>query len=118
VAKAINRRLARRGSVFADRYHARALNTPREVRHALRYVLLNALKHERGAERIPAGFVDSCSSAPWFEGWRRPSALAFMAGRRPREGDAPVVGARTWLLRAGWRRAGAIDVDDVIGSGA
>ena len=48
VAKAINRRLARRGRVFADRYHARALRSPREVRHALRYVLLNAQRHGVG----------------------------------------------------------------------
>jgi len=41
IARAINRRLQRRGKVFADRYHARALKTPRAVRWALRYVLLN-----------------------------------------------------------------------------
>jgi REP element-mobilizing transposase RayT len=115
VAKAVNRRLGRRGSVFADRYHARALKTPREVRHALRYVLLNARKHERDSSRIPAGFVDPCSSAPWFDGWRRPSELAFVAGVSPRSLDPPVISARTWLLRVGWRRAGPIDVDDLIG---
>jgi hypothetical protein len=39
VAKAINRTLARHGTVWADRYHARTLRTPREVRNALVYVL-------------------------------------------------------------------------------
>jgi REP element-mobilizing transposase RayT len=112
VAKAVNRRLGRRGSVFADRYHSRALKTPREVRHALRYVLLNARKHERGGAAIIAGHVDPCSSAPWFDGWQRPRELAFVAGASPRDRDSPVVAARTWLLRTGWRRAGAIDVDD------
>src|SRR6266550_893746 len=37
----VNAALGRRGSVFSDRYHARALGTPREVRNAIRYVLLN-----------------------------------------------------------------------------
>jgi REP element-mobilizing transposase RayT len=110
VAKAVNRRLGRRGSVFADRYHARALKTPREARLALRYVLLNARKHERGHRRIPAGFVDGCSSAPWFDGWSRPRELAFVTSARVRE--SPVVAPRTWLLRVGFKRAGPLDLDD------
>lgn len=47
LALAVNRLLERKGRLFADRYHARALKTPREVRFALRYVLLNARKHAR-----------------------------------------------------------------------
>jgi len=35
VARAVNRALGRRGRVWGDRYHARALTTPREVRHCL-----------------------------------------------------------------------------------
>jgi REP element-mobilizing transposase RayT len=111
VAKAINRHLQRRGKVFSDRYHARALRTPREVRWALRYVLLNARKHERDASAVPAGFIDSCSSAPWFEGWSRPRVLCFGATLRDLQ-EPPVVTPRTWLLRAGFKRAGPIDVDD------
>ena len=49
LARAVNRACGRRGPVFADRYHARALKTPRSVRFALRYVLLNAHKHGTGA---------------------------------------------------------------------
>jgi len=44
VAKATNRALCRRGRVWADRYHVRALTTPREVRHALVYVLQNFIR--------------------------------------------------------------------------
>jgi putative transposase len=81
VAKVVNRRLGRSGRVFADRYHARALTTPREARWALRYVLSNARKHGRG---IPSGFVD--------------------AARRPR-GSGAGRGHRLWhLLHA--RRTG------------
>jgi putative transposase len=77
VARAINRRLQRRGKVFADRYHARALKTPRAARWALRYVLLNVRKHEPRA--VPFGFVDGCSSAAWFNGFARPAELVFGA---------------------------------------
>jgi hypothetical protein len=45
LARAINRAMGSRGKVFSDRYHDRILRTPREVRFALRYVLLNARKH-------------------------------------------------------------------------
>jgi len=116
VARAINRRLRRRGKVFADRYHARALKTPREARWALRYVLLNARKHEPGT--VPSGFVDGCSSAAWFNGFARPAELVFGARQcreafRARHGlDSPVVAPRTWLLAVGHQRAGPFDVDD------
>lgn len=40
LAKAVNRRLGRRGRVWSDRFHARLLRTPREVRDGLVYVLL------------------------------------------------------------------------------
>src|SRR5262249_35563773 len=41
LARAVNRALGRRGAVWGDRYHVRALATPRAVRHALVYVLMN-----------------------------------------------------------------------------
>jgi REP-associated tyrosine transposase len=49
VAKAVNRVLGRRGAVWGDRYHARPLRTPREVRNALVYVLQNWFKHVPGS---------------------------------------------------------------------
>src|SRR5919201_3516409 len=67
IARAVNRVHGRRGAVWAGRYHARALRTPRETRTALAYVLLNRFKHS-GEE--PA--VDPCSSASWFTGWTNP----------------------------------------------
>ena len=51
LARAVNRVFDRRGAVLDGRYHHRALGTPREVRAALRYVLLNARKH--AAQRAP-----------------------------------------------------------------
>jgi REP element-mobilizing transposase RayT len=99
LAKAINRRLGRTGRVWADRYHGRALGTPREVRHALVYVLLNGRKH-----RVSGRGVDVCSSGAWFDGWG-PSVEAAA-------GPAPVARPQTWLLRIGWRRNGSIDIND------
>jgi REP element-mobilizing transposase RayT len=100
VARAVNRALGRRGSVWSDRYHARPLPTPRTVRNALIYVLANARKHLRAI----AG-IDPCSSAPWFDGYR---------DRHVRPASCPLVRPpRTWLLRVGWRRGGGLlSVDD------
>jgi REP element-mobilizing transposase RayT len=94
VAKAINRALGRCGKVIESRYHARALGSPREVRNALVYVLLNYKHHEKGANGI-----DVCSSGRWFRGWR---------DAKPQEEMIPVARARTWLLGVGWRRGGLI----------
>ena len=60
---------------------------------------------------LPAGFVDSRSSAVWFDGWSRPRELAFVGERRERDRDPPVVGPRTWLLRVGWKQDGPMDLD-------
>ena len=99
VAKAINRALGRRGCVWADRFHARLLHTPSEVRNALVYVLQNIRKHLPAARGL-----DPCSSARWFDGWR----TLMPAVAEP----APVMRARTWLGRVGWRRRGLIDIDE------
>jgi len=58
VARAVNCALGRCGAVWGDRYHARALTSPRAVRHAIAYVLLNRRKHCAGERGL-----DPCSSA-------------------------------------------------------
>jgi putative transposase len=45
VARALNRVMGRKGKVLADRYHARILRTPTEVRRVREYLLNNALHH-------------------------------------------------------------------------
>ena len=67
VAKALNKLWRRRGTVFADRYHEVILKTPRQVRHALNYVLNNARKH--GVRLRKA--LDYFASGPWFKGCAR-----------------------------------------------
>src|SRR3990172_7368899 len=77
LARAVNRVFGRTGPVLDGRYHHRVLGTPREVRRALAYVLLNARRHlakRFGAARAPAASLDGASSARWFDGWRPEAA--------------------------------------------
>jgi REP element-mobilizing transposase RayT len=108
VAKRLNHLLGRKGKVFAERYHARALSSPPEVRRALAYVVLQERRHaaKRGSGLTTK--LDPCSSAPLFDG--------FVA-TKPRAGpwDETVVDARTWLLRTGWRRCGKIERTEIPG---
>ncbi len=97
LAKAVNRIAGRHGAVWGDRYHARQLRTPREVRLGLVYVLHNWRKHIPGARGL-----DLRSSAPWFTGWRIP--------RQRAPGPPPVRAPRTWLARVGWMRHGRLDL--------
>jgi len=97
VAKALNAEWGRRGRVFRDRYHARILEAPRDVRNALIYVLQNARKH--GAKLLG---IDPFSSGPWFEGWHDRIARA----------DRPIARASSWVLKVGWRMWGLISTKD------
>jgi len=99
IAKRVNRVLGRHGRVWGDRFHARALRTPREVRNALVYVLQNWRKHMPGARGL-----DDRSSGRWFDGWRAPVQATAAS--------APVVPPRTWLAAVGWRRLGLIRADE------
>ncbi len=105
IARGLNRVWRRRGKVQADRYHARVLRTPIEVRRALVYVLQNARKHGCGGPG-----VDPYSSGPWFDGWREPPD-ARDRGFALRH-DSPFASARTWLLRVGWRKHGLIGLGE------
>jgi REP-associated tyrosine transposase len=85
--------MGRRGPVFADRYHAHVLRTPREVANALGYVIGNFVRHAaRRGETISADWTDPYSSA----------AISLQI-----TGPPLVAAAQTWLLRVGWRRATA-----------
>lgn len=105
IARAVNRVADRKGRVLADRYHLQLLPTPRQVRNALRYVLLNARRHARtaGAKLAGPARLDPASSARWFDGWKK-------RGRESEDSQRPSVArAKTWLLRVGWRRWGLLD---------
>jgi putative transposase len=93
LALAVNRVLGRKGKVVGDRYHARPLPTPRQMRTSMVYVLLNFRKHLRA----PA-CIDPRSSGPHFSGWQRAPAAADV--------DCAVAQPTTWMARIGWRLAG------------
>lgn len=129
IARYVNDLLMRRGRLWADRWHGRALRSPREVRHALGYVLTNFRKHARHG----AG-IDPYSSGAWFEGWREwhpssdsaapfaarpPPGVAVEPRGVPRHEDRreelnwrPALRARSWLSMIGWRRAGLLGLAD------
>ena len=111
LARAVNRVFGRSGAVMDGRYHLRVLGSPREVRNAIAYVLLNARKHwrERWGQAPPVR-IDAASSGRWFGGWlseapRGDESLAI----------CEVSPARSWLLRTGWKRWGLIDPAEVPG---
>jgi hypothetical protein len=104
----------RRGRVFADRYHATVITSPRQARHALAYVMNNWRKHgEHRQARLRTWEIDWFSSAAdfpdWAEygddplRWRAPPTYEPFLVRRP----------RTWLLRQGWKRHSAISCFEV-----
>ncbi len=101
LAKGINKLLGTRGQVFPERYHARILRTPTEVRRALRYLLLNRRRHkaQQGWQK-GARHLDHCSSAPYFCDW------TAITGQPPPARPPPVARAHTWLLSKGWLKAG------------
>lgn len=103
LAKAVNRALGRSGTVFAERYHARRIRTALEVRQVLQYILNNARRHaaQYGA-RLADGWLDPCSSAPYFDGWY---------GRGPPLApDGTTVPACGELLGSAWRAYGLLEI--------
>ena len=95
----VNAKLGRpRGKIWSDRYHRRDLTSPRQVRNALVYCLCNYKKHQRA--RTGAPFIDSASSARWFQGW--------ISVRTQDDGPRPTEEPRTFLLRLAWQRHGLV----------
>jgi len=108
IARGVNRVFRLSGRVLADRYHLHVLRTPREVRHALAYVLLNARRHvAKMGRRLSAASIDPASSGRFFSGWNRRFHPASSLD------PPPVAPPRTWLLAIGWRRHGLLDPAEV-----
>jgi REP element-mobilizing transposase RayT len=115
-AKLMNRALGgktrRRGQVFADRYHVEIIETPRQARHALAYVVNNWRKHHEDRDALARTWlVDPFSSGCSFTGWKQQQTITW---RLPETYEPLVVWRpRTWLLREGWRKHGLIDCFEV-----
>jgi REP element-mobilizing transposase RayT len=119
-AKHINRTIGerngeprRRGQVFADRYHKHELTSPREVRHALAYVLNNWRRHGEDATRTWK--LDPYSTAVDFGGWKELGDSPFLYRTPPTYEGLVVWRPRTWLLQKGWSKHGQLSVYEVPG---
>jgi hypothetical protein len=111
IARAVNRVFGRKGRALFGRYHLQILRSPRQVRNALAYVLLNARKHwKKRNGSAPPVVLDIASSGAWFDGWKHPPPTAEL------KGSPPVAPARFWLLREGWRPRGLVDPAEVPGA--
>jgi REP element-mobilizing transposase RayT len=105
-ARAINRALRRKGSLFAYRYHATPITNPRQARNALAYVLNNWRRHDEdeSSERMRYLARDTYATGYSFAGWSG-GATSAPAGHPTLPVDPP----RTWLLAVGWSKHGTID---------
>ena len=104
LARCVHRIFDRSGAVLAERFHSVVKRSPKEVRRALSYVLLNVRKHYR--ERYgkpPDVMLDEASSGRWVLGW----AYAPPSGQTD-SSIRPTAAAESWLLRSGWRRGGGL----------
>ena len=99
LAWGLNELMRLKGRTFGDRYYARALRSPREVRRVLVYVINNRVHHKPELEGL--GYVDPYSSGSWFDGWTRRPAMAESACRST---GPPTHDGTVWLLTTGWRR--------------
>ena len=99
IARALNKLWGSKGKVFLKSYHAHILRTPREERNVLNYIFHNVRHH--GVPNLQG--LDYYSSGWWFDGWKEE-----VDASPAREIEKPVVEARTWLAREGWRRHGLI----------
>jgi putative transposase len=100
----MNRLLKRKsGQVIRDRYHRRDLFDAKQVRTALRYVLLNAAKHGQ----VGPNALDPYSSAISFDGF---CEVADEPWHRKARGDPWASPIKPWtkLLKVDWRELGLI----------
>jgi len=104
----------RRGSVFPDRFHQEIIESPRQARHALSYVLNNWRKHREDRARTARGWnVDPFSTGVLFAGWRERADAPLLWRWRDTYDPLVVYLPQTWLLCDGWRKHGRIAFDEV-----
>ena len=120
-AKHLNRMISkdrpgprRKGRVFSDRYYAEIIESPRQARHALSYVLGNWRKHHEDRDpRLASWSYDWFSSAWSFPDWAEEINDPFFHPPPPNYEPLLVRRPTTWLLRIGWKRHGLISYREV-----
>ena len=102
----------RKGRVFTDRYNAKVIDSPKQCRNELAYVLNNWRRHREDLAGVKQrrAQVDPYSSAIAFPGWAGREGVPFAWPRG--YGALPVSYPTTWLLTEGWRRWGPIALDE------
>jgi len=104
----------RRGTVFPDRYHAVVIDSPRQARNAMSYVINNWRKHAEDRGEVTRRWdVDWYSSGPMFSGWKEQGNRGFASGRPSELPPMAIRAPSTWLLRTGWTMHGAISCREV-----
>lgn len=100
LTRRLNRLWDRKGTIFSERYHDRAISTPKQARTVLLYVVGNFRKHAAQAGRVlRPRWVDPFSSARQLDGWQQNVRLE----------PGVVAAPQSWLLRIGWKRHGLLD---------
>lgn len=119
VARALNRELGRKGSLFEFRYHATQICSRKQARHSLAYVLNNWRRHreDEASQRAQEAMLDPYASGLSFDGWVAADGCTPLRFAVPEDfTPLPVSAPQTWLLREGWRLYGLIDVYETPGS--
>src|SRR5262245_21251157 len=84
VARGLNRMMHRQGPVLADRYHARPLQTTRDVRRVVSYVRHNHRKHmAQVGKPVPPRYVDPYASDARVIALPRPHTFMLRVTLRP-----------------------------------
>lgn len=99
---ALRKLFQHKGEVFAKRYFLHAIKQPREMRHALKYVLFNHAKH-LGTRPFTDIFSSAHVSADLDRFAAKPTRPPPWVNRI-REAIEP---ARSWLQTVGWKRSPA-----------
>jgi REP element-mobilizing transposase RayT len=109
----------RRGKVFADRYHLEVITSPTRARNSIAYVLSNWRRHKEDRYGLASTWlVDPFSSAISFPDWQELEGQPWMWPIRENYDPIFVRRPQSWLLRDGWKLAGAISARSVPGPSA
>jgi len=104
----------RRGAVFPDRYHAVVIDSPRQARNALSYVINNWRKHrEDRGDVTRLWHIDWYASGAMFPDWKERGQPSFALHGPPELPPMTVSAPRTWLLTRGWKIHGLISCREV-----
>jgi REP element-mobilizing transposase RayT len=105
IARALNKHWHRKGRLFFDRYHSRAIEQSlHQIKKVLRYILQNARKH---GVSLPKGEADPYSSARWFNWWQKREM------RRPLR--SPPVAEPSRCITTAFAHQHGLSIDDLPG---